>query len=230
MRYRPQPPAIEALRLRLLDAILPNVPFDGWTQATLEAGARDLGLPALEARRAFPDGPAEAIELHSHTADRAMVNALDAAGVLDMKMRERIAAGVRLRLTAAAGQKEAIRRAVGVLALPGNAARGARCLWRTVDAIWWAAGDTATDWNHYSKRGLLAGVYSSTLLFWLDDETEGSAATWEFLDRRIADVMRIPALQAKVDTAVARGLRTVRGLLPRPGRRFRSRRGFSLPF
>lgn len=230
MRYRPQPPAIEALRTRLLEAALPNVPFDGWTRAALIAGARELGLPALEVDRAFPEGPAEAVEMHSYLADRAMVNALDMAGVAEMKVRDRIATAIRLRLTEASGQKEAIRRAVGLLALPLHAARGARCLWRTVDAIWWAAGDSSTDWNHYSKRALLAGVYSATLLFWLDDESEGAAATWEFLDRRIASVMRIPAMQAKLDGAVSKGIRTVRGLLPRPGRRFRSRRSFSLPF
>jgi ubiquinone biosynthesis protein COQ9 len=88
--------------------------------------------------------------------------------------------------------REAVRRALGLLALPHNAPVAATTLWRTVDAIWYAAGDTATDFNYYTKRGLLAGVYSATVLYWLEDRSEGLADTWTFLDRRIGDVMRVP--------------------------------------
>ena len=89
----------------------------------------------------------------------------------------------------------------------------AKCLYRTVDAIWYAAGDTSTDYNFYTKRGLLAGVYSSTVLYWLNDDSEGAVATWAFLDRRIADVMKVPKLIGKVS-----GLT---GKLPNPLRLFR---------
>ncbi len=115
-----------------------------------------------------------------------------------MRVRDRIILGVRLRLEANAAHKEAIRRALPILALPRNAATATRCLYRTVDSIWYAAGDTATDHNFYTKRGLLAAVYSSTLLYWLNDSSEDQEPTWAFLDRRIDQVMQIPAITGRL--------------------------------
>jgi ubiquinone biosynthesis protein COQ9 len=176
-----------ALRRAILEAALPHVPFDGWSQATLEAGARDAGLGEGEALRAFPGGPVEAIAFWSTDADRAMVAALEAMDLGAMRTRDRIAAAIRQRLAAVAPHRE-----VGVLAMPHNAPRAAELTWRTVDAIWRVAGDRSTDWNFYSKRGLLAGVYGATLLRFLEDRSEGAAESWAFLDRRIEDVMRVP--------------------------------------
>ncbi len=190
------PPAIEALREDLLRATLPHVPFDGWTMASLRAGARDAGLPVADVMRAFPGGPVDAIACHSRLADREMVAALAARDLTVLKVRERIALAVRVRLEQNAADREAIRRSLSVLAMPQNAALAARLLYRTVDAIWYACGDNATDFNFYTKRGLLAGVYGSTLLYWLDDNSEGFVDSWGFLERRISDVMRIPRLQA----------------------------------
>jgi ubiquinone biosynthesis protein COQ9 len=126
-------------------------------------------------------------------------------------VRKRIAAAIRVRLEQAAPHKDAVRRALTVLALPTNAPAALRSLYRTVDAIWRAAGDTATDWNFYSKRGLLAGVFSSTVLCWLDDTSEGHAETWAFLDRRIEDVMRVPKLTARLREACSRVARPFQG-------------------
>ncbi|HSE76687.1 MAG TPA: COQ9 family protein [Alphaproteobacteria bacterium] len=181
-----------AVRRQIIAAALPHVPFDGWTAAVLAQSAVDAGHPATMALRVFPGGPIEAIEFWCAEADRAMVAALEARGPASMKVRERIGTAVRLRLDAVGPHREAIRRALGLLALPHNAPVAARSLWRTVDAVWYAAGDTATDYNWYTKRGLLAGVYGTTLMYWLDDKSEGFADTWTFLDRRIADVMRVP--------------------------------------
>ncbi len=190
--------SIEELRRTLLDATLPHVPFDGWSRGALLAGARDAGLDPAAVLRAFPRGPIEAIELFSYDADARMVDALDRLDLDTMRVRERIATAVRLRLEANAAHREAIRSALSVLVLPPNAATGARLLYRTVDAVWYAAGDTATDFNFYSKRGLLAAVYSATVLAWLDDQSEGFTDTWAFLDRRISEVLQIPRLQARV--------------------------------
>ena len=184
--------ALGATRRAILEAALPHVPFDGWSQATLEAGARDAGLGEGEALRAFPGGPVEAIAFWSTDADRAMVAALEAMDLDAMRTRERIAAAIRQRLAAVAPHREALRRALGVLAMPHNAPRAAELTWRTVDAIWRVAGDRSTDWNFYSKRGLLAGVYGATMLRFLEDRSEGAAESWAFLDRRIEDVMRVP--------------------------------------
>jgi ubiquinone biosynthesis protein COQ9 len=188
----------ETLRRTLLDAALPHVPFDGWSRGALLAGARDAGLEPAAVLRAFPRGPIEAIELFSRDADARMLEALERLDLDAMRVRERIATAVRLRLEANAAHREAIRSALSALALPPNAATGARLLYRTVDAIWYAAGDTATDFNFYSKRGLLAAVYGATLLAWLDDQSERFADTWAFLDRRISEVMQVPRLQARV--------------------------------
>ncbi|MBL8696733.1 MAG: COQ9 family protein [Alphaproteobacteria bacterium] len=198
----------DALRRAVLEATLGHVPFDGWTQASLNAGARDAGLPDGSALLAFPNGPVEAIAFWAADADRAMLAALESMDAGKLRVRERVAAAIRLRLEAVAPHREALRRALGLLALPHNAPRAAELTWRTVDAIWWAAGDTATDFNFYSKRALLVGVYGSTLLRFLDDRSEGAAETWAFLDRRIADVMRVPKILGN--------LREKLGKLPNP--------------
>jgi ubiquinone biosynthesis protein COQ9 len=190
-------------REALLKATLPHVPFDGWTRTALQAGARDAGIEPALADNAFPGGMAELLEFYHRHADIEMVRALQAhPDLATLKTREKVALAIRLRLEAEAGHREAIRQALAFLALPSNAPLGAKCLYRTVDAIWYAAGDKATDFSFYTKRGLLAGVYSATVLYWLNDKSEGSAETWTFLDRRIADVMKIYELRARVDRFV----------------------------
>lgn len=203
-------PEITALRETLVDAALPHVPFDGWTMAGLRAGARDAGLDPADVLRAFPGGPVEAVACHSRLADRRMVEALAAMDLAAMRVRDRVAAAVMVRFEQNAADREAIRRGLSLLSLPQNAPLAAKLLYRTVDAIWYACGDTATDFNYYTKRGLLAGVYMASLLYWLDDHSEGFADTRSFLDRRITGIMRIPKAQA--------GLGRMLGRLPNPMR------------
>ncbi len=178
-------------RLALLDAALRHVPFDGWTWRAIDAAAKDLEIDPVEARRLYPGGPEEMIRAFSSEADRQMLAGLERLDLESMKVRDKVTAGVRLRLEAVAAHREAARRALAFFAMPQYVASGLRCLYRTVDAIWYAAGDTATDYNFYTKRGLLAGVYSSTLLYWLNDKSDDYAATWAFLDRRIAEVLKV---------------------------------------
>lgn len=205
----------DRLRRRVLAAILPHIPFDGWTGAALAAAARDLECSMAEIRRAFPGGVADAIAFWVAEADRRMLEELERLDLPAMRVRERIATAVRVRLQQHEQDKEAIRRALGHQALPPQSLQGALGLYRTVDAIWYAAGDTATDWNFYTKRGLLAGVYAATLLFWLQDQSEGSQASWAFLDRRIDDIMRIQKLRGRLEQAADR--------LPSPFRLLRAR-------
>lgn len=200
----PATPTIDALRDTILDATLPHVPFDGWTMTALATGARASGLKTADVLRAFPEGPVDAIAHHSERADRRMMQALDSQDTSGMRIRDRIALAIRTRLEQNAPDREAIRRALSVLSLPQNGPRAARLLYRTVDAAWYACGDTATDFNFYTKRGLLAGVYSATLLYWLNDNSDGFADTWRFLDRRIEEVMRIPKLRARLGQAFSR--------------------------
>ena len=196
--------SLAELRDAIILAALPHVPFDGWTRRAARHGARDAGYGDAAADRAFPYGAADMIAQYSGLADRRMVAELERRGVGTMKVRERIAIAIRVRLEQAAPHKDAVRRALSVMALPANAPAALRALYRTVDAIWVAVGDTSTDWNFYSKRALLAAVLSSTVLCWLDDTSDSGAETWSFLDRRIADVMRVPQVGKRVRQACGR--------------------------
>lgn len=186
------------LRDRLSDAMLSEAAFEGWSRAALRAASRQLELPAGEADRLFPGGPLQALTYASERADRRTVEDMEKEGVANLKIRDRIKGAVRIRLERHAGNREAARRAIALLSLPLNAPLAMRLLYRTVDAMWYAAGDNSTDFNFYTKRATLAGVYSSTLLYWLNDRSPGSEATWGFLDRRIDDVMRIEKLKSQV--------------------------------
>lgn len=196
-------PHLEKLREAVLMATLPHIPFDGWTLGALQVGARDAGIEPADALRAFPRGAVDAIECHSAFADRRMVAALAGLDLPAMRVRDRVSTAIRVRFEQNLRDREAIRRALSVLAMPQNAPVGARSLYRTVDSIWHMCGDTATDFNFYSKRALLAGVYGAALLYWLNDSSEGFADSWAFIDRRIDDVMLIPRLQADVGRVFA---------------------------
>ena len=193
--WRALPP--DETRDQLLDAALEHVPFDGWSQTALDAAAKDLGLDPEIARSAFPSGPIALIEYHAARADRLLEQALKEAGLEAMRIRERIAHAVRLRLEQNAEHREAIRAALPVLAQPRHGPHALRSLYCTVDTIWFAIGDRATDFSFYTKRALLAGVYLSTLLYWLNDGSENTQESWAFLDRRIADVMRIQKMRGR---------------------------------
>lgn len=185
------------LRDGLADAVLVEAAFEGWSRTALGAASAKLDLPAGEADRLFPGGPVQVLTYVSERADQRTVEDMEKEGVADLKIRDRIKAAVRIRLERHAGEREAARRALALLALPLNAGLGLKLLYKTVDAMWYAAGDTSTDFNFYTKRATLAGVYSSTSLYWLNDRSEGSEATWAFLDRRIDDVMKIENLKSR---------------------------------
>ena len=183
-------------RDRLLVAALPHIVFDGWGLPSLRAAARDLGLNDGAVQAAFPDPGRDSVAHFSDWADRRLLDQFEPSNLLKMKVRDRVALVLRTRLEVLEGNKEAVRRASGFLSLPTNHVVAARLVYRTVDEIWHLAGDEATDFNFYTKRGLLAAVLMSTTLFWLDDESEGHAESWAFLNRRIGDIMKIPRRQA----------------------------------
>lgn len=184
--------------------LLPDVPFDGWTRRGLAAAAERAGVAPARLDELFPRGPRDAVAWFSHWADRQAVTALAARPTENMRVPKRIEAGILARLDALAPHREAVRRGASLLALPGNTPLALKLLYDTVDALWYAAGDTSTDFNFYTKRGLLAGVYASTTLFWLDDRSPDAAETKAFLERRLADVARIPKLRARVERAADR--------------------------
>ena len=187
------------LQTRILDAALPAAVFDGWAFATLEKAAESIGLTGFDARRAFPGATAEALGLFFARADEQMVATLRRDYTLStMKIRERIATAIMVRLDLLAPHREAVRRAIAFYALPWNAPDGVRSLYATVDTMWREAGDTSTDYNFYTKRAMLVGVVKSTVAVWLDDTSEGFADTRAFLDRRIENVMQVEKAKSKL--------------------------------
>lgn len=186
----------------LKDAMAPllgsHAAFDGWGPRALEMAAAELGVPGARGRLAFPGGAVEMIDAWFDWADRAMLAAFPAERIEAMKIRERIGELLLFRLQLMRPHREALRRALAMLAMPQNAAAAARLAWRSADRIWRLAGDTATDYNHYTKRAILIGVYGSTTLVFLDDESEDMADTRAFLARRIDGVMRFEKVKARM--------------------------------
>ena len=200
----PEAERFEAERRALLAALLDHVPFDGWTGTAMAAAAEQAGFDAEFPHRAFPRGAVDAIEHFNRVADEDMAAALAEEDLETLRVRERIARAVRVRLEQNAGHRDAVRRGLTVLSFPPNGPVGMRILYRTVDTVWRAAGDTATDFNFYTKRGLLAGVYSATVVYWLNDSSEDFSRTWRFLDRRIDETMQIPKAAQRLKEAVER--------------------------
>ena len=217
----------DADRQALLEATLSHAAFDGWSQKAFEAGAKDAGIPADRALNAFPGGMAELLAFYHEAEDHHMLEAMARANVAEMRVRDRIAFAVKSRLQRNMRHREAIKSACSFLAMPHNGPLALRLLYRTVDAMWYGAGDTATDFNFYTKRALLAGVYSSTVLYWLNDKSTGAADSWAFLDRRIEEVMQVPKVLGKVGAFTSRlpnPFRVVQRMRPR-GFRARTARG-----
>jgi ubiquinone biosynthesis protein COQ9 len=209
-------PRAERDRDRLIEALLPDVPFDGWSPPVLRVAARRIGMPADEAAALFPRGAPDLVAAFSRWADRRMLDGFEAAPPETDSLAARVKRAVCLRFEMVAPWREAVRRGLSVLAMPPHAALGLRLLYQTVDGIWYAAGDTATDFSFYTKRATLAGIYSATLLYWLDDRSEGFADTEAFLDRRLAELKQLNQARQRLDAAFAR--------LPNPFRLLRPAR------
>jgi len=192
-----QPSPLQEIRDKLALAIGENAVFDGWTQASVDAAADQLGVDRDQARLAVPKDQAGKIDLYIRAVDQELEAWFTPERLSNLKIREKIRALVWKRLEIMDPAREAVRRALSILAMPQNLPTGVKASWRTADVMWRIAGDTSTDFNHYTKRLTLGGVYASTLLVWLDDQTEGWAETSAFLDRRIDDVMQFEKFKAQ---------------------------------
>ncbi|MES1989595.1 MAG: COQ9 family protein [Pseudomonadota bacterium] len=195
-------------RAAILKAALPNVAFDGWTAKLMSDAAAEAGVSHGQMRLAFPGGIIDLVDCFLADGDRRMSEVLATRDLSAMKIRERITLGVRTRIEVDLKDREAVRRAVTLLGLPLSGTAGPQALYRTVDAIWRSVGDTSTDFNFYTKRAILAGVYSAVCITWFGDESEGYADTWTFLDARIGDVMKIEKAKA--------GIKKFGAMLPDP--------------
>ncbi len=193
---------LDELRLALAPAIADAAVFDGWTDEALVMAAEQMGADVDVARLAFKGkgGGVSAMDMVSawiETVDVAMAAALPPEKLAQMKIRERIRSLVQFRLDAVAGQEEALRRGLAIMSMPQNAARAVKLGWNSADVMWRLAGDTATDYNHYTKRAILASIYGATLAVFVDDQSEGKEDTRAFLDRRIEGVMTFEKVKAK---------------------------------
>lgn len=189
---------LDELRIALAPEIAASAIFDGWNDTALEAAAEMVGADVDVARLAFPGGAMDMIAAWVEGVDAAMVKAFPPERIAAMKIRERIRALVAFRLEAIDGLEEALRRARSIMAMPQNARASMKMGWHSADIMWRLAGDTATDYNHYTKRALLAGIYGATLAVFVDDDSPDKAKTHEFLDRRIDGVMKFEKAKAKL--------------------------------
>jgi len=215
------PMEMDSVRDEILLATLPNVVFDGWSDLALRDGAKMAGYDAVMAHRAFPGGVPELVEHFGAWTDRQMAEEMAKHPLAEMRTGDRIRLALRTHFEVLAPHREAKRRMMAYLAMPQNVPLGLRLLYRTVDAMWYAAGDESTDFNHYTKRGLLSAVLSTATFYWLDDQSEDHEETWAFIDRRLADVAGI----GKATSAVG-GLGGLLWRLPSPirfARQFRQR-------
>jgi ubiquinone biosynthesis protein COQ9 len=189
---------LDELRVALAPAIADAAVFDGWSDAALVSAAQMDGVDADVARLAYPGGTMDMIAGWVASIDVAMAEAWPPAALAAMKIRERIRSLVEARLAAVAGREEALRRALAIMAMPQNMVRAGKLGWASADAMWRLAGDTATDYNHYTKRAILASIYAATIAVFVDDESEGKADTRAFLDRRIDGIMKFEKFKAQM--------------------------------
>ena len=185
----------QAIPDNVIEAILNHIPFDGWSKTSLDMAAADCGLSGAEMQSLFPAGIGDALTAYSAYADKNMVTAFHgqrAAEIADMPVHKKIRSLILIRLEQAVPYKEVVRRTLAFLAQPQHAKLAGQLLFSTVDEMWRAAGDTSTDYNFYTKRATLSAVYSATLLAFLSDNSADMAKTEAFLDRRLADIARLP--------------------------------------
>lgn len=187
---------LDELRDALAGDIAANAAFDGWRPAAIDAAATAKQVDPGVARLAFPGGATDMIDAWFAAIDRAMAETCPPERLAAMKIRARIGALVEARLAVLAPNREALRRALAILAMPQNLPTALRLGWRSVDLMWQLAGDTATDWNHYTKRMILGGVYTATITVFLDDESADHADTSAFLQRRIDGIMALEKAKA----------------------------------
>jgi ubiquinone biosynthesis protein COQ9 len=191
------PSPLEQLRRRLALEVGGNAVFDGWTRQAVDSAANQLGIDPVQARLAMPKTQTGLIDVYIQAVDRALEAHFTPKRLEKLKIRQKIRDLIWKRLEIMGPSREAVRRALAILAMPQNLPLAARISWRTADLMWRIAGDTSTDFNHYTKRMTLGAVYASTLLAWLDDQSEGWKDSSDFLDRRIDNVMQFEKLKAQ---------------------------------
>ena len=193
----PTDPTLDEIRIALAPLLGGHAAFDGWNETAVRSAASDLGVDGDIALLAITGKPMNLISAWVGSVDAEMGRRLPPEKLGAMKIRARITALVATRLEIMAADREALRRALAIMAMPGNALRAAKMGWHSADGMWRLAGDTATDFNHYTKRVTLSAVYASTLSVFINDDSDDFADTRAFLDRRIDNVMQFEKIKAQ---------------------------------
>lgn len=186
----PADPTLDEVRAALAPMIARNAGFDGWSDAAVHAAADEAGVDRDVAKLAFKDNAIDMIDAWIDSIDMELAHRLPAEKLAAMKIRDRITALLATRLDIMAPDRESLRRAMAIMAMPQNLVRSAKIGWRSADRMWRLAGDTASDFNHYTKRMTLSAVYASTLSVFVNDDSDNFADARAFLDRRIDNVMQ----------------------------------------
>jgi ubiquinone biosynthesis protein COQ9 len=209
-------PFADRERDRLIEAMLPDVAFDGWSRRALRQAAKQAGIAAGEAEALFPRGAPDMVAAFSHWADRQMLERLEHATAEPVSLSRRVALALRLRFELLLPYREAVRRALSVLSMPQNAPLGLRLLYDTVDRIWWGVGDNSTDFSFYTKRASLAAIQMAATLYWLDDRSPDCTETKAFIERRLADLHRMTGLRERIEAVIEQLPNPLRILRPTP--------------
>ena len=188
----------QIIKDKILEKVLPDVIFDGWTWDTILKATKDAGYEKTMAVAVFPGHVKDTVKHFSDWADRQMLARLEGVNVEEMRIRDRIRLCVLTRLDVLLPYKEVVRKSLSYWALPPRGFAASKVLWNTSDKIWSWAGDESKDYNHYTKRGLLSGVIATTTLAWLNDEGNDLTGAEEFLDRRIENVMQLGKIIGRV--------------------------------
>jgi ubiquinone biosynthesis protein COQ9 len=186
----PADPTLDEVRAALAPIIARNAGFDGWSDTAVHAAADEAGVDRDVAKLAFKDNAIDMIDAWIDSIDMELAHRLPAEKLAAMKIRDRITALLATRLDIMAPDRESLRRAMAIMAMPQNLVRSAKIGWRSADRMWRLAGDTASDFNHYTKRMTLSAVYASTLSVFVNDDSDNFADARAFLDRRIDNVMQ----------------------------------------
>ena len=196
-------PDCNQIRIDLIRAMLTHVPFDGWTWEAMEQGAIDIGFEKKKTssyrmkifKDLFKNGSIDFIEIFSEIIDLEVKEKYDLLEFKPERVSEKIKKIIMIRLNLCQKYKEAVRTSISLTAMPTNTKISFNMLYRTCNSIWRIAGDKSTDFSFYTRRVSLAAVYTSTLLFWLNDNSNDNIETEFFLDRRLKGINKISRLK-----------------------------------
>lgn len=194
---------LTAIKDRIVETMLPDVAVQGWSWEAAQVAALKAGLQDTMCKAVFPDGLNDVVAHFSDLIDRRMMAALDKVQP-SVKIHDKIRAALltRFDLLESEESHKVMKATLSYWTVPFRVLQGQRVLWRSSDRIWQWAGDMATDYNRYTKRGLLSSILMGTTLVWLDDRSEGLQITKAFLDRRIENVMEIGKAIGTIRTSI----------------------------